>query len=317
MCVTCGCGKPGDVRIEGHADGEHEHILADGSRVVHHHDHTGADTQHHDHPHRHEHLHDHDHAHAHSHPHAVELRHANVLAPASAPLHAMRREQPAELVQLEVAVLDKNQRIAERNRGWLVRRGVLALNLMSSPGAGKTSLLVRTLTDLRAEISMAVVEGDQETSADAERIRATGARALQINTGAGCHLEADMLERALHELSPPVGSVLFVENVGNLVCPALFDLGEQARVVVLSVTEGDDKPLKYPHMFRTAQLMLLTKTDLLPHVSFDPARAEANAREVNPNIECLRLSTVDGAGLSDWYRWLRSMRIGLAAELAS
>lgn len=223
----------------------------------------------------------------------------------------MRPPQVTELIQLETALLDKNQRIAERNRGWLSGRGVLALNLMSSPGAGKTSLLVRTLTDLKSEVAMAVVEGDQETSADAERIRATGAQALQINTGAGCHLEADMLERALQILSPAMGSVLFIENVGNLVCPALFDLGERARVVVLSVTEGDDKPLKYPHMFRSASLMLLTKTDLLPHVDFDPAQAEAHARAINPHIRCLRLSVKSGEGMAEWYAWLRSAQAEL------
>jgi hydrogenase nickel incorporation protein HypB len=210
-------------------------------------------------------------------------------------------------VALETALLDKNQRIAERNRDGFARRGIVALNLMSSPGSGKTTLLVRTLRDLAGEIPMAVVEGDQETSADAERIRATGAKAVQINTGAGCHLEADMLDRAVQQLAPADGSVLFIENVGNLVCPALFDLGERARIVVLSVTEGDDKPLKYPHMFRSAQLMVTTKMDLAPHVAFDVARAERHARSVNPTIRCLRVSSTSGEGLSSWYGWLRAM----------
>ncbi len=327
MCVTCGCVKPGEVRIEGHAHGEHEHILPDGTRVVHRHDHSEENPN--AHAHQHEHGHDHgevhehfhaasdDHAHDDHHHHAHAHQHANVLAPMSASTHAMRREQPAELVQLEVAVLDKNQRIADRNRGWFAGRGVLALNVMSSPGAGKTTLLVRTLIDLGAQVPMAVVEGDQETSADAERIRATGARAVQINTGAGCHLEADMLDRAVQSLAPATGSVLFIENVGNLVCPALFDLGERARIVVLSVTEGDDKPLKYPHMFRSAQLLLLTKLDLLPHVRFDADRAEANARSVNPDIQCLRVSSESGAGLDAWYDWLRSMRAQIALRVAS
>jgi hydrogenase nickel incorporation protein HypB len=220
---------------------------------------------------------------------------------------AQHRDAPAELVALETALLDKNQRIAERNRERFAQRGIVALNLMSSPGSGKTTLLVRTLRDLVGEIAMSVVEGDQETSADAERIRATGAAAIQINTGAGCHLEADMLERALSQLAPPAGSVLFIENVGNLVCPALFDLGEKARIVVLSVTEGDDKPLKYPHMFRSAQLMVTTKMDLAPHVAFDVARAERHARSVNPTIQCLRVSSTSGEGLSGWYGWLRAM----------
>ena len=278
MCVTCGCGDTANVRIEGE-DGHHEHVLADGTRVQH---------RHQDHDHRHDHEHEHAHAHAHSHA-------------------AHRKDAPAELVVLETALLAKNQRIAERNRGWFAGRGVLALNLMSSPGSGKTTLLVRTLQDLGGEIDMAVVEGDQETSADAERIRATGARAVQINTGAGCHLEADMLERAVQQLAPAAGSVLFIENVGNLVCPALFDLGERARVVVLSVTEGDDKPLKYPHMFRSAQLMVTTKMDLAPHVQFDVALAERHARSVNPTITCLRVSGTTGDGMADWYGWLRAM----------
>ncbi len=291
MCVSCGCGQTDAVRIEGE-HGSHEHVLADGTRVVHqHHGHSrghGHD-QGNDHPHGHS--RDHDHGHAYTHDHA-----------------ALRKDAPVELVALETALLDKNQRIAERNRGWLAGRGVLALNLMSSPGSGKTTLLVRTLGDLKAEIKMSVVEGDQETAFDAERIRATGAAAVQINTGAGCHLEADMLERALRQLTPAAGSVLFIENVGNLVCPALFDLGERARVVVLSVTEGDDKPLKYPQMFRRAQLMVTTKLDLLPHVAFDIDAAERHARSVNPNITCLRLSSTSGEGLPAWYDWLRGMQ---------
>jgi len=324
MCVTCGCGKNGAIRIDGEALGahEHEHVLADGTRIVHRHEH-GNDAAHGEHMHIRALEHGHDIASmanavflpisgkSFEHTHAAEHGHAHTH---TAVPPAERREIPTELVRLETALLDKNQRIATRNRIALAERGVLALNLMSSPGAGKTSLLVRTLTDLAAEIPMSVVEGDQETSADAERIRATGARAVQINTGAGCHLEADMLERALHTLSPAEGSVLFIENVGNLVCPALFDLGEYARIVVLSVTEGDDKPLKYPHMFRSAQLMLLTKIDLLPYVSFDPARAEANAREVNPQIQCLRLSVTNGEGLANWYQQLRSLLQEVATE---
>jgi hydrogenase nickel incorporation protein HypB len=220
---------------------------------------------------------------------------------------AYRRDAPAEIVALEAALLGKNQRLADRNRSAFARAGIVALNMMSSPGSGKTTLLVRTLQDLAGEIAMSVVEGDQETSADAERIRATGAAAVQINTGAGCHLEADMLERAVQQLAPADASLLFIENVGNLVCPALFDLGEKARIVVLSVTEGDDKPLKYPHMFRTAQLMVTTKMDLAPHVPFDIARAERHARSVNPTIRCLRVSSTSGEGLADWYGWLRAM----------
>jgi hydrogenase nickel incorporation protein HypB len=283
MCVTCGCNDKVHVRVEG----EHEHVLADGTRVRHaDHAHDGEPGQA-----QHDHQESHDHGHSHA---------------------AYRKDAAPELVALEAALLGKNQRIADRNRTRFSQQGVVALNLMSSPGSGKTTLLVRTLHDLAGEIAMSVVEGDQETSADADRIRATGARAVQINTGAGCHLEADMLERAVQQLAPREGSVLFIENVGNLVCPALFDLGERARIVVLSVTEGDDKPLKYPHMFRSAQLMVTTKMDLAPHVAFDVARAERHARSVNPTIQCLRVSSTGGDGLDGWYGWLRSM-VKLAA----
>ena len=292
MCVTCGCGDTANVRVEGEAGAHaHEHVLADGTVVRHTHGHTQ------EHAHGQAQVQAHDAGHPHAHGGGATHAHA-----------AYRKEAPTELVALEAALLAKNQRIAERNRGWFAGRGVVALNLMSSPGSGKTSLLVRTLEDLAGEIPMAVVEGDQETSADADRIRATGAAAVQINTGAGCHLEADMLERALRQLAPATGSLLFIENVGNLVCPALFDLGESARVVVLSVTEGDDKPLKYPHMFRRAQLMITTKLDLAPHVSFDVALAERHARSINPTLTCLRVSSTSGAGLDGWYGWLRAMR---------
>jgi hydrogenase nickel incorporation protein HypB len=203
---------------------------------------------------------------------------------------------------VERDLLEKNRRIAERNRGFFAGRGVLALNLVSSPGAGKTTLLERTLRE--AGLAACVIEGDQATDLDAARVRATGARAAQVNTGTGCHLDAEMIARVLPELRPERGSVLFIENVGNLVCPALFDLGEQAKVLVASVTEGDDKPFKYPHMFRGAGLLLLNKIDLLPHVRFDPARFGAAAREVNPALEIIQLSATRGDGLADWYRWL-------------
>lgn len=206
---------------------------------------------------------------------------------------------------LEEQILGKNQLIAERNRGWLAGRGILALNLVSSPGAGKTTLLERTINDIKTERRISVVEGDQATSNDAERIRATGVPAVQINTGTGCHLEADMLERALAMLKPEPNSVLLVENVGNLVCPALFDLGERAKVVIFSVTEGEDKPLKYPHMFSAAAVMLLSKTDLLPHVRFDVERAVANAIMVNPRLKVFKLSAYSGEGLAQWYEWLK------------
>ena len=206
---------------------------------------------------------------------------------------------------LEENLLAKNQLLAERNRGWLAGREILALNLVSSPGSGKTTLLERTLRDLKNEITIGVIEGDQATINDAERIRATGCKAIQINTGTGCHLEADMLAHGLQQLDPPRGSVVMIENVGNLVCPALFDLGERAKVVILSVTEGEDKPIKYPHRFRASSLMLLNKIDLLPHLRFDVERCIAYAREVNPQIEVIRLSAESGEGMVAWYAWLR------------
>jgi len=209
-------------------------------------------------------------------------------------------------LSIEQAVLAKSARQAERNRRWLTERGILALNLMSAPGAGKTSLLERTLTELKGELAMSVIEGDQETAFDADRIRATGCRAVQINTGTGCHIDAEVLGHALHELAPARNSVVMIENVGNLVCPALFELGERARVVILSVTEGEDKPLKYPHMFRRCDLLLINKADLLPHVAFDVERCVAYARRLNPAIDCLTVSAVSGHNLARWYGWLRA-----------
>ncbi len=199
----------------------------------------------------------------------------------------------------------KNDRLAEWVRGWLAGRGLTALNLVSSPGAGKTTLLERTISELGGEISLSVIEGDQQTLNDAERIRAAGCRVVQINTGAGCHLDAAMVARGLARLDPPRDSVVMIENVGNLVCPALFDLGELAKVVIISVTEGDDKPIKYPHMIRASQVMLLNKIDLLPYVQFDVDKCMAYARQVNPNIQIIPLSATRGDHMEDWYRWLR------------
>ncbi|MGL4395626.1 MAG: hydrogenase nickel incorporation protein HypB [Hyphomicrobium sp.] len=205
---------------------------------------------------------------------------------------------------MQHAILDKNDALAARNRAWLAGREVLMLNLVSSPGSGKTSLLERTIRDLKGKVSLSVIEGDQATAHDAERIASAGANAVQVNTGTGCHLEADMVERALAELKPKPGSVVMVENVGNLVCPALFDLGEKAKVAILSVTEGEDKPIKYPHMFRAARVLLLNKVDLLPHLDFDVAKAIAYARQVNPDVEVLQVSAKTGAGMADWYAWM-------------
>jgi hydrogenase nickel incorporation protein HypB len=209
-------------------------------------------------------------------------------------------------VSLEARVLAKNDALAATNRAWLAGREILALNLVSAPGSGKTMLLERTIRDLRERHSLSVIEGDQATSHDSERIVAAGAPVVQLNTGAGCHLEASMVARALEELRPAFGGVVFIENVGNLVCPALFDLGERAKVAILSVTEGEDKPLKYPHMFRAAKLVLLNKVDLLPHLDFDLDKAKANVVAVNPGAEVVAVSAKTGEGLSRWYDWLAS-----------
>jgi hydrogenase nickel incorporation protein HypB len=211
-------------------------------------------------------------------------------------------------VVLEQRILARNDQLAGRNRAWLQERDVLALNLMSSPGSGKTTLLERTIGDLGGEMSIAVIEGDQETPLDADRIRATGRPVVQINTGSGCHLDAVMVERALTTIDPPAGSVVFIENVGNLVCPALFDLGERARIVIMSVTEGADKPLKYPQMFRGADLIVLNKSDLLPYVNFDVADFEVAVRQINPGVEVVVVSATTGVGMGSWYRQLRLLR---------
>lgn len=218
----------------------------------------------------------------------------------------------ARKVQIETDILAKNNAYAAANRRFFAAQDILALNLVSSPGSGKTTLLTRTITDLRAQLEMAVIEGDQQTSHDAERIRATGVQALQINTGKGCHLDGHMIGHALEELQPSGDSVLFIENVGNLVCPAAFDLGEAHKVVILSVTEGEDKPLKYPDMFAAADVMILNKVDLLPYVAFDVDQCVDYARRVNANIEILQLSATQGLGLEGWYGWIDAQRQALA-----
>jgi hydrogenase nickel incorporation protein HypB len=214
----------------------------------------------------------------------------------------------SRVIELERDILAKNDLLAARNRDWFAEHRICALNLMSSPGAGKTTLLERTIRDVGAELALSVVEGDQETLLDARRIQATGCRAVQINTGSGCHLDAAMLERGLRELQPADRSVVMIENVGNLVCPALFDLGERAKVVIMSVTEGADKPLKYPQMFRAGGVLLLNKVDLLPYVDFDAERCITWARQVNPALTVLRVSATRGDGLDAWYAWLRAQR---------
>ncbi len=261
-----------------------------------------------------EHSHDHDHPHDHDHHYGH--------GPAGAHVPGLSQ---ARMVKIEQDILGHNNRYAAENRARFAARGILALNLVSSPGSGKTTLLCRSARDLAARWPVAVIEGDQQTSFDADRIRETGVPALQVNTGKGCHLDAHMIGHALEELRPADQSVLFIENVGNLVCPAGFDLGEAAKVVILSVTEGEDKPLKYPDMFAAAGLMILNKVDLLPHLAFDVERCVDFARRVNPGIELIRLSAGSGEGLEQWYDWIARRRqavlerrvAALEAELAA
>ena len=276
MCSVCGCNdiSPGDHAHHGHTHSHqpssHRHSDSAGNGDAHLHSH------HHDH-------------------------YGTGEAGLSVPGFSQER-----LIEIERNILSRNDVDAAANRQRLSESGVLALNMMSSPGAGKTTLLVETIAALDGEFAIGVVEGDQETSNDAERIRACGVPAVQINTGRGCHLDAHMVGHALDELPLDAGGVVFVENVGNLVCPAAFDLGETGKVVILSVAEGDDKPLKYPDMFAAADLMVLNKTDLLPYVDFDPERALEYARRVNPDIVEIRLSARSGEGMAAWLDWVRA-----------
>jgi hydrogenase nickel incorporation protein HypB len=278
MCGTCGCGQPDAVH-------EHGHDLAHDPLHAHEHGHSHEHGHTHDHAHEHEHNHEHGHGHGHAH-----------------------GDTEARRVQVEADLLSKNDHIAGHIREWLAAEGILALNFVSSPGAGKTTLLERTLRELGGELRFYVIEGDQQTDNDARRIAATGAPVIQVNTGAMCHLDADMVHDALHRLAPAAGGVLAIENVGNLVCPSVFDLGEAAKVLISSVTEGEDKPLKYPYMFRAARLVLLNKMDLAPHVDFDVAAFREHALRVNGALEILELSARSGEGLGPWYDWLRAQR---------
>ncbi|ACK64524.1 hydrogenase accessory protein HypB [Rippkaea orientalis PCC 8801] len=278
MCVTCGCSDDSQATLINVETGvktemnhhHHSHTLPDGTVITHSHDHQ----EHHTH-----------------------------FPTDTATIHAKIH---SNTISLEQSILRKNDLIAAQNRGWFKGRNILALNLVSSPGSGKTTLLTRTITDLKDRLNINVIEGDQETANDAQKIRETGCQVIQINTGTGCHLEADMVEKGYSQLNPPPHSILMIENVGNLVCPALFDLGEYAKVAILSVTEGEDKPIKYPHMFRESQVMILTKIDLLPYLQFDINRCLDYAKKVNPNIVIFQVSSTTGEGLTSWYDWLET-----------
>lgn len=318
MCDTCGCSNPDEkYKITKHGDHDHDHEHEhehthkykhehnhehDGEQHVHKHkhnyDHSHNHTDHeHEHEHNHEHAqHDHDHNHEHKHhdhEHDHDHHHDHEHG------HSHSRE-----IKIEMDVLGKNNLLAERNRGFFEAKNIFAINLVSSPGSGKTSLLERTIKELKDKITFQVIEGDQQTMNDANRIASTGAPVVQINTGNGCHLDAEMINSAVKKLDVKENSVLVIENVGNLVCPSLFDLGEAKRVVVISVTEGDDKPIKYPTMFHSADICIINKTDLLPYVDFNVEKAKEYASKVNHHLEFFELSVKTGEGMNAWYEWL-------------
>ncbi len=270
MCNVCGCSE-GQIKIE---NGKSRH-------------HAKGDD--HDHHHHHSEDHIHDYGSGPAHAHAPGL-------------------SQSRMVQIETDILAKNNEYAAANRRIFSKRGILALNLVSGPGSGKTTLLTKTIEDLKSDLDLAVIEGDQQTANDAERIRQTGVPAIQINTGKGCHLDGHMVGHALENLKAEKQSILFIENVGNLVCPAAFDLGEAHKVAILSVTEGEDKPVKYPDMFYASDLMLLNKIDLLPYLDFDVDLCIQYALRVNPKIKVLQVSATTGAGMQGWYQWIRANR---------
>ena len=319
----------------GHEHGHHHDHEQSAPRtlIIHHHYHHQGDVHHHyhgvrapmshevydqlhehhhDHPHDHHHAHSHDHGHSHAHPHDHSHDHDHDHDHQQGDLHYGKGEAglsvpgmgQRQLIAIEMDVLAKNNALAAHNREHFDEAAQLVLNLVSSPGSGKTTLLCETLRQLADKRPCAVIEGDQQTSADADRIRATGVPAVQINTGKGCHLDAKMVHDACHQLPANEGGILFIENVGNLVCPASFDLGEKYKVAILSVTEGEEKPLKYPDMFAAAQLMVINKIDLLPYVSFDVARCIENAKRVNPYIQVIQVSATTGEGMDAWLNWL-------------
>ncbi|MEQ8902429.1 MAG: hydrogenase nickel incorporation protein HypB [Roseovarius sp.] len=257
-----------------------------------------------DHDHSHHHHHDHDHAHG-----DLHFGHG----PAGVEVAGMSQER---LIEIETDILSKNDRYAAANRARLAALGAFAINLVSSPGSGKTTLLCRTIEALGAQ-PLAVIEGDQQTANDADRIRATGAQAVQVNTGKGCHLDGHMVGHAMEHLEIAPASLLFIENVGNLVCPAAFDLGEDCKVAILSVTEGEDKPLKYPDMFTASRLALLNKVDLAPYCDVDLDLYEANLRRVNPGLEVIRVSARTGEGMQSWLNWLEGALLRKSARTAA
>jgi len=281
MCSTCGCSSnENGITLTKMGENHHTHHHHDGHTHSHEH-HHGDHSHSHEHHHKHGHEHNHDHNHDHHHHHDVNI------------------------VELEKDILHQNQLVAERNRGFFEALNIFAMNLVSSPGSGKTSLLEKTIADLKGEIEFSVIEGDQQTTNDAARIHALNVPVLQINTGKGCHLDSEMIAKSLKELKPKQNSILMIENVGNLVCPAMFDLGENQRVVIISTTEGEDKPLKYPDMFYSSNICIINKIDLLPYLKFDVEKLKENTKKVNPNIQFFEVSATSGEGMEAWYEFLR------------
>ncbi len=291
MCTVCGCSE-GEVSIEGHQHHHHGHSHSHNHQEGHH-QHSHAEEGHH-----------------HRHAETVVVAEGNNLhfGQGAAHAHAPGMSQ-SRMVQIEQDILGKNDRYAGQNRQRFEALNLFALNLVSSPGSGKTSLLTASIEKIKGRCPVAVIEGDQQTANDADRIRETGVAAVQVNTGKGCHLDAHMVGHALERFDDLAGGILFIENVGNLVCPAAFDLGEAHKVAILSVTEGEDKPLKYPDMFYAADLMLLNKTDLLPYLDFDVGQCIAAAKQVNPDIEVIQISARSGEGMGDWLNWIEQHRV--------
>jgi hydrogenase nickel incorporation protein HypB len=285
MCETCGCGDSSELKIH---DRQHNH--------EHDHDHDLDHVHDHNHSHDHNDENNHDHSHSHSHD-SILFTHSH-----------SHDHNSKKVINLNLDILSENNRLAQINRKSFEERNVLSLNLVSSPGSGKTTILEKTIKALIASRKIFVIEGDQQTLLDADRIEKSGAPAIQINTGSGCHLDARMVETAFKKLNVEPNSILFIENVGNLVCPALFDLGEFKRVVVISVTEGEDKPLKYPYMFKSSHLCIINKSDLLPYVDFDTEKTMEYARSLNPNLEFILLSARTGEGMNLWYEWLAKQK---------
>lgn len=300
MCTVCGCSE-GEVSIE------HDHSHSHAHSHTHGHDHHSHHHTHHD----GEHTHSHEHHH-HEHDHAGIESEGDNIHFGKGPAHAhVAGLSQSRMVQIEQDILGKNNQYAAQNRARFAQQSMFVLNLVSSPGSGKTTLLTETINHIKSRYTVGVIEGDQQTANDADRIRETGVQAVQINTGKGCHLDAHMVGHAMENFSDLTGGVLFIENVGNLVCPASFDLGEAAKVSILSVTEGEDKPLKYPDMFHASELMILNKTDLLPYLDFDVERCIEYAKRVNPDIKIIQLSAKSGEGMDQWIDWISHKRASI------